>query len=65
MPSSALELFVQCEAVNTCRSEISVPPHQVELLPGLTRLTCHGIEWGVTSDPPTILEGLPPQPTRD
>ena len=53
---------VQWAAVITCLGPISVPPQNGLLEPGRTRATCHGREYGVTSDPPTMREGLTPQP---
>ena len=54
------ELSVQWAAVNTCRSLIRVPPQKGLLPPRDTRATCQGKEYGVTSAPPTIPEGLTP-----
>ena len=35
--------------------------HILQDRPGITRPTCHGIEYAVASDPPTIDDGFLPQ----
>ena len=56
---------VQWAAVRTCRAPIRVPPQNGVLEPRLTRATCHGREYGVASEPPTIRRGLIPQPNQN
>ena len=46
---------MQWAAVKTCWGPMRVPPHWCLLLPEYTSLTCQGIEYGITSGPPTIL----------
>ena len=43
---------VQCAAVTTCWEDINVPPQCFS--PFKSRATCHGMEWGLASHPPTI-----------
>ena len=47
----------QWAAVNTCRSLIRVPPQFGLLVSGITRSTCHGIEYGSASIPSTTRGG--------
>ena len=54
-PTTTTPIAKQCAAVITCRGLIRVPPQLYR-----TR-TCHGIEYGTASCPPTILgDGLTP-----